>query len=499
MPKVTRLYPLFLRSAGGGMNPKLIASPRPPPSAALFLLFGMLNKALWICLVFALSACAQKAQYLRPEPPVPALWPAALGAAHQEASAKIHWKTYFADPRLQALIEIALKNNRDLRIAAARVQEARAQYGLARAERLPTVNLLGGAVYTGTPDSLVNADTPSSYERYDLSVTTVSYEVDFWGRLAGLTEAAKNSYLATQEAQRAFELSLVADVANAYFMQLQLEELSRLARETLESRETTYQVVGKGRDVGGSYDFEVEQAQGAMESARSTLDSIAHQWTVTTNRLNYLVGEVPQSLPAGLGLQEQGLDALLAPGLPGEVLLLRPDVMAAERRLLAAHANIDAARAAFLPRILLTAGVGVASQGLTTLFSGAAWNFAPTLSMPLFDGGRQEANLDIAQARKVLAVAEYEKTIQLAFREVADLLSSRASLAKQLKSAQINEKSQQRRLEIAMARNRVGLTGYLEVLDGQRDLLTAQLGATQIRRAQLETASQLYKALGGGA
>jgi multidrug efflux system outer membrane protein len=459
----------------------------------------MFKKALWFCLAALLSACAQKAEYLRPEPPVPAQWPASLGAVDAAASEKVHWKSYFADPRLQALIELALKNNRDLRIAAGRVQEARAQYGLSRAERLPIVNLLAGASFAGTPDSLVNAGTPSSYERYDMSVTTISYEVDFWGRLAGLSEAAKNSYLATQEAQRAFELSLVADVADAYFLQLQLEDITRLAQDTLESRELTYQVVGKGRDAGGSYDFEVEQAQGVMESARSSLDSIRHQWTVATNRLNYLVGEVPQLLPAGLGLQEQGLDTRLAPGLPAEVLLLRPDVMAAERRLMAAHANIDAARAAFLPRILLTAGVGVASQGLTTLFSGAAWNFAPTLTLPLFDGGRQDANLDIAQARKVVAVAEYEKTIQLAFREVADLLSARATLARQLRSAQINERSQQRRLEIALARNRVGLTGFLDVLDGQRDLVTAQLGTTQIRRAQLETASQLYKALGGGA
>ena len=204
-------------------------------------------------------------------------------------------------------------------------------------------------------------------------------------------------------------------------------------------------------------------------------------------------------MPPGLTLREQGFDAALAPGLPADILLMRPDVMAAEQRLRAAHANIDAARAAFLPKILLTAGVGVASQGLTSLFSGAAWNFAPTLSMPLFDGGRLAASVDIAEVRKVIAVAEYEKTIQLAFREVSDLLSARASLIRQMRSAELNEKSQTKRLEIAMARNKVGLTGLLEVLDSQRELVSAQQGATQLRRAQLEASSQLYKALGGGA
>jgi len=212
-----------------------------------------------------------------------------------------------------------------------------------------------------------------------------------------------------------------------------------------------------------------------------------------------LVGDIPKSLPDGLSLLEQGLAAALAPGLPSEILLLRPDVMAADKSLRAAHANIDAARAAFLPKIMLTAGIGVASQGLSTLFNGAAWNFAPSLTLPIFNGGKLAASVDLAEVRKDIAVAEYEKTIQLAFREVADLLSARSSLSKQMQSAQINERAQMKRLEIAMARNKVGLTGYLDVLDSEREVLSAQLGATQVRRAQLEASAQLYKALGGGA
>lgn len=446
-----------------------------------------------------LSACGQKQAFLRPEAPVPAQWPAAVVASGDQDVSRIHWKTYFPDPRLQALIEAALKNNRDLQIATARVQEARSQLALARAERFPTVNLLGSATYSGTPSDLVSSGTPSSYERYDMSITSVSYEVDFWGRLANFSEAARRNFLATQEARRAFQLSLVSEVANTYFTLLQFDELTRLALDTQTSRQAALGVVSKGRDVGGSYDFEVEQASMALESARSTVDSLQHQRTITENRLNYLVGERPSELPAGLRMNEQGFDAVLSAGVPAEVLLLRPDVMAAEQRLRAAHANIDAARAAFFPKIMLTAGLGVASQGLSTLFSGAAWNFVPTLAYPLFDGGRASANTNLAEVRKVIAVAEYEKTIQLAFREVADLLSARASLVRQMRSAEINEKAQAKRLEIAMARNQVGLTGYLEVLDGQRELVSAQQGSTQLRRAQLETAAQLYKALGGGA
>ena len=220
---------------------------------------------------------------------------------------------------------------------------------------------------------------------------------------------------------------------------------------------------------------------------------------MATNKLNYLVGETPSDLPPGLDLAHQGLDASLSPGLPAEVLLLRPDVMAAEQRLIAAHANIDAARAAFLPKVALTASLGLASQGLSSLFNGTAWSFQPIISLPLFDGGKLAAGRDLAEARKVIAVADYEKTIQMAFREVADLLAARASLARQMRSAQINEEAQLRRMDIVLARHKVGLVGVLEVLDGERNLVASQQSALQTRRAQLDVAAQLYKALGGGA
>ena len=288
-------------------------------------------------------------------------------------------------------------------------------------------------------------------------------------------------------------------MAATYFAQLQCDELVRLAQEAVGSREASLAVVEKGRSIGAADDFEYLQARAALENAHSELANWEQQRNVARNKLNFLIGAVPQDLPAGLDLDHQGLDSVLAPGLPSQVLLDRPDVIAAEQQLIAAHANVDAARAAFLPKVVLTASLGVASAGLQSLFNGAAWSFTPTISLPLFDAGRLAASQDLAEVRKVIAVAEYEKTIQSAFREVSDLLSAREVLARQMRSAQINEESQTRRLDIVLARHGAGLVNVLEVFDGERNLVAAQQATIQARRAQLEAAAQLYKALGGGA
>jgi multidrug efflux system outer membrane protein len=263
-------------------------------------------------------------------------------------------------------------------------------------------------------------------------------------------------------------------------------------------REQSLELIAKGRDLGGTYDYEFQQARGMLESARASLDGIEHQRMVANNHLIFLTGHAPIAMQEGQTLEQQGLDADLAIGLPSEVLLTRPDVMAAEQRLMAAHANISAARAAFLPKVLLSAGVGAASQGLAGLFAGGVWSFQPVISLPLFDGGRAAVGVDMAEARKVIAIAEYEKTIQQAFREVADLLSARASLVRQRRASAANAGAQEKRLEIVQARFNAGLISYLEVLDGQRELVAAEQMSIQIRRAQLESAAQLYKALGGG-
>jgi len=429
--------------------------------------------------------------------PVPAAWPAAADGG-AEAS-KTHWSHFFPDPQLQRLIAAALENNRDLRIAAARVQEARASLGLAKAERLPSVNLSGSGAFTGTPKDLVNAGTPASSERYDLGLSMLSYEVDFWGRLQQLSESARFNVLATEEARRAVQLGLVADVANAYFAYLQAQDAYELAEGTMQLREQSLELIARGQALGGAFDLDYQTAASLLEGARATLQGTQHQKVQALNRLNFLVGYSVDTVPEGGSLDAQGLDAALAPGLPSEVLLLRPDVMAAEQRLRAAHANIAAARAAFLPKVLLTASAGLASQGLSSLFNGMAWAFQPAITLPLFDGGRLRSGVDLAEARKVIAVADYEKTIQQAFREVADLLSARTTFAAQLQSAQASRRAQGRLLEVANARYGVGLASYLEVLQAQREFLAACQTIGQLRRVQLEAATQLYKALGGGA
>ena len=307
------------------------------------------------------------------------------------------------------------------------------------------------------------------------------------------------AFLATEESRRAVHLSLVADIASTYFTLLQMDDVIAFTQSAVDSREKSLALIEKGRDLGGAYDFEFQQARGLLESTRASLSANEHQRAVTVNKLNFLVGQVPGPLPQGRQLDEQGLDADLSLGLPSEVLLMRPDVMSAEHRLKAAHANIGVARAAFFPKIVLTAGLGMASQGLTGLLSEGAWYFLPAMSaIPLFDGGRTASSVNVAEARKMVAVAEYEKTLQQAFREVADLLSLRASLASQLRSAMASNSAQERRLQIAQARYGVGLVGYLEVLDAQRELVSSQQTSTQVRRAQLDAVAQLYKALGGG-
>jgi multidrug efflux system outer membrane protein len=293
-------------------------------------------------------------------------------------------------------------------------------------------------------------------------------------------------------------LSLVADVAQSYLTVLQMSEIIDLERSTVLLRDESLKIIQKGQELGGANDFEYQQARGMLESAQSVLAGYEHQKNVAHNKLNFLLGNASFDLKAGVTLDDVGLDFGLTPGLPADVLLQRPDVMAAEQQLMAAHANIDAARAAFLPKVVLTASLGAASQGLLSLFTGGAWSFLPSITMPLFDGGRTASGLDLAQARKVIAVAEYERSIQVAFREVADLLSARASLAQQVKSSNASLQVNARRLEIAQGRFQAGVGGYLDVLDAQREVIAALQMAAQLRMAQLESNVQLYKALGGG-
>jgi outer membrane protein, multidrug efflux system len=460
------------------------------------------KKSTVIILLVVLAGCSLMPSYERPTAPVPAAWPESVKLKATTGLVDSDWQHYFPDPRLQALIAAALENNRDLRIATARIAEARAQYGIQRADRLPTVNLTAGRNASRTPASVSGTGEVSSIQQYDVGVNVVSYELDFWGRVSSLSTSAKASYFATESAQRAFRLSLIADVANAYLSLLEMSERAQLADATVKARAETRELLIRRRDSGVSNDTDWLQAEGSYQTAVGELADLQQQQVAAENLLNLLLGKSMveiKDLPTGRNLAEQGINSDLFAGLPAEVLLQRPDVLTAEQQLIAANANIGAARAAFLPRISLTGSVGTASNSLAGLFDAGsgAWSFQPSIVLPLFDAGRNSANLDLAQARKVMAVAEYERTIQQAFREVADLLSARDKLAEQLAAIQANAEAQKHLLHLVEARYQAGIVSHLEVLDAQREAFVTEQREVQVRREWFSAATQLYKALAG--
>jgi multidrug efflux system outer membrane protein len=458
------------------------------------------KKSLLIAFAVMLSGCSLMPNYERPASPIPGAWSnysKPQGALEQSDSQR-----YFPDPRLQVLIKVALENNRDLRIATARIAEARALYGIQSADLLPNVNLNAGRNASLTPAAASVTGSALHANRYDVNASLVSFELDFWGRVSSLNASAKANYLATESAQRAFRLSLIADVVNAYLSVLELRERTQLTVETLKGRADTRTLILRRRDAGVSSDLDYLQVEGAYQATLAEQANLERQQVAAENQLNFLLGTTVaeiSNLPVGRSLSEQDIVSNVMSDLSAELLLQRPDVLAAEQKLMAANANIGAARAAFFPRISLTSSVGVASSSLAGLFDSGtgAWSFQPALSLPLFDAGRTAANVDVATARKNIAVAEYEKTIQQAFREVADLLEAREKLNEQLTAQQSNSDLQSQRLRLIEARYKSGLANYIEVLDAQRELYSAQQSTLQIRRTILSTSTQLYKALAG--
>ncbi len=457
-----------------------------------------MRTAAALAALLVLAGCSMAPTYERPELPVPAAWPDDVKSGTAPAK-PVNWASFFPDERLRALIKLALEHNRDLRIATARVAEARALYGIQRADRLPTVAVGASGTNVRTPADLSATGSAMISRRVDVNASLLPFELDFWGRVASLSEAAKSSYLATEQAQRAFRLSLIAGVADAYVALAEAQERMDLAQATLETRAQTRTLVDRRRAAGLAGDLDYLQADAAYEGARAELAALQRQQAAARNFLRTLVGTDPATLPAGKLLAEQGLALDQQADVPAQVLVRRPDVLAAEQRLLAANANIGAARAAFFPRITLTASAGTASRELSGLFKDGAeaWSFTPSLSLPIFDYGRNSAGLDLANVRKDIAVAEYERTVQQAFREVADLLVAREKLAEQMQAIEAQERSQQRAADIAEARYQQGVGSFLEVLDAQRQLFAVRQGLIQVRRALWSAAAQLYKALGG--
>ncbi len=446
-----------------------------------------------------LLGCAPTVTLNQPHADVPAQFALARpdDALAQDAHA-VHWRNFFQDSRLHALIEAALVHNRDLRQAAARVEEARAQWALAQAERQPSLNLLGQAQLERT---LAQNLSIAPKSRLDLGLASASYELDFFGRLKHLSEAARANFLATDEARRSTELALIAQVAEIYHAQRFTEEALERSRAQVASRVQALKILEYARDIGVTDELATEEAQALLEAARAQRAQLGHALNQTSHLLRLLVGPkaADRSLPQGLPLHSLLDIPPLALGVSADVLLLRPDIIAAEQQLAAAQANIQAARAAFFPRITLSANLGTAGSSLGSLFNFGAWAFRPSLSLPLFDGGRTQAALDLARAREVAVVAQYERAVEGAFREVADQLSARESLAIQAAAAERALQAQRLRLRIHQQRQEAGMSGHLEVLEAERQQMAAEQVQMQLKRAQLDAQVGLYRALGGGA
>jgi len=435
--------------------------------------------------------------YDRPAAPIATDWPNVVETRVDEqgaSAAELPWQAFFVDPRLQELIGIALENNRDLRVAALNVERAQAQFRIQRAEQWPTLNAMLQE-QRQSPNSATNS------AMYGVGIS--SYELDFFGRLQSLKEAALAQYLATAEARRTTQISLISSVAMGYFNLLANDEQLKVTEDTLKTRQDSFRLIQLQFDNGVASELDLRQAEELFESARATLAQIRRQRAQAVNTLVLLLGQptLPPDIDVGQGLT--GQTTLLAPipvGMPSDLLVNRPDIRSSEQQLIAANANIGAARAAFFPRISLTGTFGRVSGSLSDLFddSTRAWTFSPSITLPIFDAGRNIANLDVAKAEYEIAVAQYEQTIQTAFREVADSLAGTATWLEQLEATRAQAQAAQKTFELSDLRYRNGISSYLDVLDAQRTLFSAQLGVIQAQQAQLENQIMLYRTLGGG-
>jgi outer membrane protein, multidrug efflux system len=441
-----------------------------------------------------LSGCMSLApEYQRPAAPVAPTYPGDASGTGQ-AAADIDWQAYYTDERSKRLIALALQHNRDLRVAALTIEQARAQLQVRRADALPTVN----AIAAGSREPGTNGSQTSLYT---IGLGVTAWELDFFGRIRNLSDVALSQFYATEEARKAAQIALVAAVVNAQLALQADDELIASTRSTLASREDSLKLTKLKFDNGAASELDLRQAESLLEGANVALAQQQRQRALDENALVLLIGQpLPPDLPPAVPLAEQRLLANLPAGLPSELLDRRPDVRQAERQLIAANANIGAARAAFWPRITLTGTVGIASTELSKLFSdgSSAWTFGPQLVLPIFDAGRNRANLQVAQANRDIAVAQYEKSIQTAFREVADALAGRATLGEQLRAQQAQAQAEEVRSRLADLRYRNGAASYLDVLDAQRSLFTARQAVVQVQLQQAQNLVTLYKVLGGG-
>ena len=496
--------------------------------------FPGMTKVLWtpLCTLLILAGCANLApRYERPAAPVPAaLHNAATTADSADTLAPLRWDAVVQSAQLRGVIALSLDNNRDLRVAVAAIERAQAQYGASRADRLPTVAGTAQGSRARTAADLTTAGRSQISEQYSAQLGITSYELDFFGRVRNLNEAALQEVLRATDSQRSVQLSLVAEVTNAWLTLAADQARLALTRETLRSREASYGLTERTYRLGGTSGLVLAQNQTTVDSARADVAAFTSQVARDRNALQLLVGApIPAELlptvhpvPAIrdatpveaarrgeratqvstpiMMLDQNALQLLAVPAqVPSSVLLLRPDVMAAERSLRATYANIGAARAAFFPSISLTAGLGTASNELSGLFASGntLWSFAPQIRLPIFDGGRNQANLEVAEANQKIAIAQYEKVIQTAFREAADALAERATLADRLSAQTALVAATERVYTLSEARFKAGADNYLTVLDAQRSLYAAQQTLLSLQLAEQANRITLYKVLGG--
>jgi multidrug efflux system outer membrane protein len=445
-------------------------------------------------MAFALAGCSFAPTYERPVTPVAAVWPASgAAAAPSTPTQEIAWRDFVQDARLRELIGLALQNNRDLRVAALNIEQLRAQYQIQRAAQWPTLN----AAATGSRQTK-DSDTVTSVYTAGLAVS--GWELDVFGRIASLKEVALAQYLASEEARNAAQTSLVAAVASTWLSLQTDEELLVLTQRTLKTRVDTLRLTQLRFKSGVVSALDLRQAESLLAAAQSTLAQQQRQRALDLNGLTLLAGQTVPDAVLPVAQNAAVLFSDVPVGLPSEVLMRRADIRGAEQQLIGANANIGAARAAFFPRISLTASLGSASSELSGLFQSGSWGFslAPQALLPIFDAGRNQAGLEVAQAQRKLAVAQYEKAIQTAFREVSDALAGSATLTQQWVALQAQAQAESERFRLSELRYKNGIASFLDVLDAQRSLFATQQALSQTRLAQRQNQVALYKALGGG-
>ncbi|MBT1868506.1 efflux transporter outer membrane subunit [Enterobacter mori] len=454
-------------------------------------------KRLSISTIFLLAGCVSLApEYPRPAAPVPqqfslsrnGLMPAAQN--YQDSG----WRNFFADPQVTRLIAEALSNNRDLRMAALKVEEARAQFNVTDADRYPQLNASSGITYSGG----LKSDKPTSQE-YDAGLE-LSYELDFFGKLRNMSEADRQNFFASEEARRAVHILLVSSVSQSYFSQQLAYKQLRIARETLKNYQQSYAFVEQQLVTGSTNVLALEQARGQIESTRAEIAKREGELAQANNALQLVLGTY-RVLPAENGASDSALTPVkLPPNLSSDILLQRPDIMEAEYQLKAADANIGAARAAFFPSISLTSGLSTSSTALSSLFTPASgmWNFIPKIDIPIFNAGRNNANLKLAEIRQQQSVVNYEQKIQAAFKDVADALALRDSINKQMDAQQRYLDSLKITLQRARGLYASGAVSYIEVLDAERSLFATQQTLLDLINSRQVNEINLYTALGGG-